>query len=46
MVEPARTKFSKMLVRQMSAIRMGDPLREDTDLGPLAGHDLRDYLHE
>ena len=25
---------------------MGDPLREDTEIGPLARHDLREELHE
>ncbi len=44
-VEPVRAKFEEMLVQRMSAIRMGDPLKEDTELGPLARHDLRDYLH-
>jgi succinate-semialdehyde dehydrogenase/glutarate-semialdehyde dehydrogenase len=29
----------------MQAARMGDPLSEGTELGPLARHDLRDQLH-
>lgn len=45
-VQSLRDKFAEMLVQQMSAARMGDPLREDTNIGPLARHDLRDYLHQ
>src|SRR3546814_7655386 len=26
--------------------KMGDPMEEDTDIGPQARHDLRDELHE
>jgi succinate-semialdehyde dehydrogenase / glutarate-semialdehyde dehydrogenase len=29
----------------MRAARMGDPLREETEVGPMARHDLRDALH-
>jgi succinate-semialdehyde dehydrogenase/glutarate-semialdehyde dehydrogenase len=29
----------------MRAAKMGDPLREETEVGPLARHDLRDALH-
>jgi succinate-semialdehyde dehydrogenase/glutarate-semialdehyde dehydrogenase len=29
----------------MAAKRMGDPMREDTDIGPQARRDLRDALH-
>jgi succinate-semialdehyde dehydrogenase / glutarate-semialdehyde dehydrogenase len=28
----------------MSAARMGDPLSDDTEIGPLARHDLRDSV--
>lgn len=44
-VEPVRKKFESMLVEQMRSKRMGDPLKEDTDVGPLARRDLRDELH-
>ena len=30
---------------QMSAVKMGDPLSGDTEMGPLARHDLRDTVH-
>lgn len=45
-VQSLKEKFEQMLVRQMSAASMGDPMQEDTTIGPLARHDLRDYLHQ
>lgn len=45
-VQSVREKFETMLVQQMGAARMGDPLEEDTTIGPLARQDLRDYLHQ
>src|SRR6266581_3181618 len=45
-VEPLRERFEKLFVAQMRAAKMGDPLEEDTTLGPLARHDLRDDLHQ
>jgi succinate-semialdehyde dehydrogenase/glutarate-semialdehyde dehydrogenase len=44
-VEPVRKEFEERFAERMQAVRMGDPLREDTDMGPLARHDLRDDLH-
>jgi succinate-semialdehyde dehydrogenase/glutarate-semialdehyde dehydrogenase len=41
LVEP----FERRVVDAMAAYRMGDPLDDDTDLGPLARADLRDELH-
>ncbi len=43
-VEPVRAEFERRLVERMRARRTGDPLAEDTDLGPLARRDLRDEL--
>ena len=40
-VEP----FQEALCARMSAAVVGDPLAEDTELGPLAREDLRDELH-
>jgi succinate-semialdehyde dehydrogenase/glutarate-semialdehyde dehydrogenase len=37
--------FEARFVEQMRAKKMGDPLEEDTDLGPQARPDLRDDLH-
>jgi len=44
-VEPLRERFEALFVEQMRARKMGDPLEEDTVLGPQARHDLRDELH-
>jgi succinate-semialdehyde dehydrogenase/glutarate-semialdehyde dehydrogenase len=44
-VEKVRRKFEELFVHNMAAAKMGDPLSEDTELGPLARHDLRDALH-
>lgn len=38
--------FEQKMVRQMSVKKFGDPFEKDTDLGPMARHDLRDELHE
>ncbi len=45
-VEPVRKRFEELLVQHMSAQRMGDPLKEETTIGPLARADLRDALHQ
>jgi succinate-semialdehyde dehydrogenase/glutarate-semialdehyde dehydrogenase len=44
-VEPLRERFEALFVEKMRAARMGDPLDEATDVGPMARHDLRDDLH-
>jgi len=44
-VEPLRERFQERFVAQMRAAKIGDPMREDTIVGPLARHDLRDELH-
>jgi len=44
-VESRRAAFEAELVRRMGAARLGDPLREETTLGPQARRDLRDELH-
>jgi succinate-semialdehyde dehydrogenase/glutarate-semialdehyde dehydrogenase len=43
--EPLVEEFTRLMVEKMSAVRMGDPLDEATQLGPQARHDLRDELH-
>jgi succinate-semialdehyde dehydrogenase/glutarate-semialdehyde dehydrogenase len=44
-LEPLRRKFEKLLADQMRAFKMGDPMDETTQIGPMARHDLRDELH-
>lgn len=45
-VEAIRQQFEARFVAQMRAARLGDPLAEDTTVGPLARHDLRDALRQ
>jgi succinate-semialdehyde dehydrogenase / glutarate-semialdehyde dehydrogenase len=44
-VDPVREEFERRFVARMASVRMGDPLSEDSDIGPLARPDLRDNLH-
>jgi succinate-semialdehyde dehydrogenase/glutarate-semialdehyde dehydrogenase len=44
-VEKIRRPFEDLFVKRMSAAKMGDPLAEDTQIGPQARHELRDDLH-
>jgi succinate-semialdehyde dehydrogenase / glutarate-semialdehyde dehydrogenase len=44
-VDAIRREFEERFVQKMRAARMGDPLNEETQLGPLARHDLREQLH-
>lgn len=44
-VEAVHRQFEQMLVDQMKAKRMGDPLDETVEIGPQARFDLRDDLH-
>jgi len=44
-VEPIRERFEQMYVKEMQTRKMGDPMKEDTEVGPQARHDLRDDLH-
>lgn len=45
-VEAVRKPFEKMFVERMNAVKIGDPLEESTEMGPLARHDLRALLHQ
>jgi succinate-semialdehyde dehydrogenase/glutarate-semialdehyde dehydrogenase len=45
-VEKVRSRFEELFVERMSAAKFGDPLNDQTELGPLARHDLRDALHD
>jgi succinate-semialdehyde dehydrogenase / glutarate-semialdehyde dehydrogenase len=44
-VDKIRPRFEDLFVERMSAANVGDPMCDDTELGPLARHDLRDVLH-
>jgi len=44
-VESIRKAFEEQYVALMKTKKMGDPLQEDTDIGPQARTDLRDDLH-
>jgi len=44
-VRSLKDDFERMLVEQMGAVKTGDPLQEDTIMGPMARLDLRDNLH-
>jgi succinate-semialdehyde dehydrogenase/glutarate-semialdehyde dehydrogenase len=44
-VEAVQEDFLERFVAAMAARTMGDPRREDIDLGPLARNDLRDKVH-
>lgn len=37
--------FTERFVAAAAALKMGDPLNEENDLGPMARFDLRDELH-
>ena len=45
-VDKVRSRFEELFVERMSAVKFGDPLSDQTELGPLARHDLRDALHD
>ncbi|MGZ5165316.1 MAG: NAD-dependent succinate-semialdehyde dehydrogenase, partial [Burkholderiales bacterium] len=44
-VEAVRNEFEKRFVEKMRAAKVGDPMSMETELGPLARHDLRETLH-
>jgi succinate-semialdehyde dehydrogenase/glutarate-semialdehyde dehydrogenase len=44
-VEPLVETFQDELSRRMSALKIGDPLHEDTQVGPLARPDLVEEIH-
>jgi succinate-semialdehyde dehydrogenase / glutarate-semialdehyde dehydrogenase len=44
-VEPVRAAFEERFVARMAARRVGNPLDDGVDVGPLARRDLRDALH-
>ncbi|MEE9208331.1 MAG: NAD-dependent succinate-semialdehyde dehydrogenase [Gemmatimonadota bacterium] len=44
--ESLREAFETLLTKRFSSAVVGDPRAENTEVGPLARHDLRDALHE
>lgn len=44
-VKAIKDEFERLYVERMRKAKMGDPLLEETDVGPQARHDLRDELH-
>jgi succinate-semialdehyde dehydrogenase/glutarate-semialdehyde dehydrogenase len=45
-VDKVRRAFEERFLERMGAVKMGDPLDENTQIGPLARRDLRDTLHQ
>jgi succinate-semialdehyde dehydrogenase / glutarate-semialdehyde dehydrogenase len=45
-VEPILPAFTEGYVALMKSKKVGDPLLEETEVGPMARHDLRDELHQ
>ena len=44
-MEPVRERFIEAVVERMRSARVGDPLHNETEVGPLARQDLRNFLH-
>jgi succinate-semialdehyde dehydrogenase/glutarate-semialdehyde dehydrogenase len=45
-VDSVAKEFTQLMLQKMNSKEMGDPLSEQTDVGPQARVDLRDELHE
>lgn len=45
-VAPLREAFEAAFVAKMEAAKVGDPMDEVAEIGPMARHDLRDDLHK
>jgi len=45
-VEAVREEFERLFLSAMANTKMGDPMEEDTVVGPQARKDLRDELHQ
>jgi succinate-semialdehyde dehydrogenase/glutarate-semialdehyde dehydrogenase len=45
LAEPIAEPFITEMVAQMQRLQVGDPMKAETDIGPLARSDLRDELH-
>ncbi|MBQ4834508.1 NAD-dependent succinate-semialdehyde dehydrogenase [Pseudoalteromonas sp. MMG010] len=45
-VESLYERFKQQMKSQLEAMKMGDPMDDTTDLGPMAREDLRDGIHK
>ena len=45
-LEELKSRFEQQLVAEMAKAKLGDPLDQNTTVGPMARRDLRDELHE
>ncbi|SHF35866.1 succinate-semialdehyde dehydrogenase / glutarate-semialdehyde dehydrogenase [Modicisalibacter ilicicola DSM 19980] len=45
-LEPIARRFTEKLIDQVQKLRIGDPMDENTDIGPMSRKDLRDDLHD
>jgi succinate-semialdehyde dehydrogenase/glutarate-semialdehyde dehydrogenase len=45
-VDKIKKAFERLFVKEMQNKKMGDPLLSDSDIGPLARHDLREELQQ
>ncbi len=45
-VESRLAEFTDLFAARLAALRVGDPMAEETQVGPLARPDLRDELHD
>ncbi|MVN91676.1 NAD-dependent succinate-semialdehyde dehydrogenase [Mucilaginibacter aquatilis] len=45
-VESVADKFTALMLKKMESKRVGDPLKQETEVGPQARVDLRNELHE
>jgi succinate-semialdehyde dehydrogenase/glutarate-semialdehyde dehydrogenase len=45
-VDSVYDKFVSLFTEHVKALKMGDPLQSDTQVGPMAREDLRDELHD
>lgn len=45
-VEALYDDFKAAIAKQFEAMKLGDPMDEETDLGPMAREDLRDKIHD
>lgn len=41
-----KEKFTEAVLTKMKALKVGDPYKDDTDIGPMAKQSLRDDLHD